>query len=351
MGAPTGSQAMALLPVVKFDTRNRLEWRTKERIEWNIYFAESQPAKNQTQTRLAVVQPFKDDGWTLFDCMCADMAQLETLIKASRTLSDTETAADKALKGKSAKDMQNLQYARGKTSNQKDDPSDDPDAVTKEQITEYLSLRVKYTPSEKPDVPVSLAGSSSAGNLSAGASGGEGLSTSQSAATIPTQKDILKKGSGTIELVKLAGDTEVVAIPVPEGLIIPEVDAKSTNFKDAAHIDGLTKSIQDGIAEAGTQMAISSKYMEAANRSVDIFKQLAMNLFKADENLLPWQKNWRKAKRVITLLRVDKCKVFLANYVKEKGFDAEMCAAYLGEDRPDTMAFLQAGEVQPFSLA
>lgn len=324
---PTQAEQTAKIPVQFFGTQNTLHWQTRERLEWNVYFAES------NLVRLAIVQPFKDDGWTQYDCMACDLKSAEEQIRLLRKESEEDSATE-AQRTKSAKAMKDLKHARGNNPSN-ETPPNDPDVITKQQIADFLAARVKYTPSDTPDQPITLQTSASATDLRVEGTTSGGLIASQSQAGLATAKDdVLKKGSGTVLIARLAGDTFDLQQAVPGGLVVPAVKTNSTAFRDSDFIAALSDDIQAGIAEAGAQSDKSSRYMKAASASVDIFKTLALN-FEKEKNMNKWRRKWRKnVRRVMSMLAVDQYKIIL----KERGYDA----SYLGETRPLTIEMLHA---------
>lgn len=262
------NEEVTTMAVKFFENQSTLNWRTKETIEWNVYFAESRSIKRQN---LVILQPFKDDGWTLYDCISCEIRKVEEQVRESRKRAQEKAAID-AKKNESVKKKDAM-------------PEVDPNAVSKREISDFLAARILYTPSDEPDVPM------------------DGLTSSASAGDI--QKDVIKKGAGTVVLSQLSSDTAALMKPMPSDVFLPPVENKSRAFRDSAHVQALTDDIQAGIVQVGTDAEKSNKYMKQAAISVGLFKQIAEKI-QEEQNMRKMQRLWKKSiRRVITMLKVD----------------------------------------------
>jgi len=322
---------MKSIPVELVETRNVLNWRTKERIAWNIYWAE-QPAllgvKNRL--RLAVVQPFKDDGWCQYDCIACDLDTIELQIRALRA-----DASGSALP-KSSVDVAALKHSRGESPLK---AGSEVSEITRAAVCEFLSARILYTPEIKP----STSSASLADKSNANSSGNDaGMSTSKSLATLPgndptpTDSQKGKKASGTVTLTRLSRDTADVHRPFPEGLIIPAVKAICTKFKRSSHVEALTSNIKSDIEQASKQAMQSKNCMQALQTSIDILSTLS-NDAEAERQLSIPHRRWRMAfRRVGTRLQVERFR----EQLKQLGYTG----MYLGSEAPVAVQVLKKEE-------
>lgn len=282
---PTVSENNSNVKVELFEKKERLHWKTRERIEWNVYFADA-----AVGGPLVIIQPFKDYGWTLYDSMACELVDVKKQMAEMVKLADKLSVEAKPPEGE----------------------------FSKQQVSDFLALRVKYTPSDTPDQLVTTLATSVSAPADVGKAG--------------LGNDVLKRGSGTILLQKLANDTIELQKPVPHGLEVPDVEAMSTNAFNQGFVNALAEDIQNDIKESADGADKSNRYMKAAAISVDLFKEIAKK-FEEEKKFSNNQRKWRTAiRRVIAMLAVDEVKILL----REKGYDE----TYLGDVRENTRIVL-----------